>query len=240
MSLSTAGGPLPAWLAASESGERAGKRERTRRQILETACALFAERGVENVALIEVAERAGVSNGTFYNHFRTKQDLLAGLALLFADTLCRRIFESCMGIEDGARRMVVGNRRYVQFAAEHPGWAAMFMAVFAAAPELRSHIDAFVLEDLRIGIRQKRFRVASEAAALDLIGGACNQAMLRAVLGESPPGHDIAVATTVLRGLGMDFDAAAACARAPLPPLPVPDDAAPVVAATQKPRRTRA
>ena len=40
--------------------------------------------------------------------------------------------------------------------------------------------------------------------------------------GEAPPRHDVAVATVVLRALGMDAAAAAEVARRPLPELPVP------------------
>ncbi|AXB43706.1 TetR/AcrR family transcriptional regulator [Amycolatopsis albispora] len=52
-----------------------------REKLIESARALFAERGL-NVALEEVARRAGVSIGTLYNRFPTRTDLCAAV---FAD-----------------------------------------------------------------------------------------------------------------------------------------------------------
>ena len=80
----------------------------------------------------------------------------------------------------------------------------------------------YVLADLRLGVRQKRFKVPSEAAALDVIQGVCGAAMRRVALGTAPARHDIASATLVLRALGMATDEAADIARLPLPDLPPP------------------
>jgi hypothetical protein len=86
---------------------------------------------------------------------------------------------------------------------------------------LLERIAPFALRDLRMGVRQKRFRIASERAALDLIAGTGLQAMRTVLAGAAGRGHASAAATMVLRGLGMDFDEAAEVARRPLPPLPV-------------------
>jgi len=230
--------PVLAGLAAPDGA--LPKRERTRRLILATAAREFAENGVAAVTIQEIAGQAGVANGTFYNHFKTKEELLEALALWMADTLCRQIEESYADIKDGARRMSIGNRRYILLGVKYPRWALMLMDVATAVPQLLDHINGYALADLRLGIRQKSFRVASEAAALNLINGTAIQAIRQAAVGLAPAQHDIAVSTTILRGLGMEFDAAAACARLPLPPLtqlqalPVGDDAA---AAPTKPGR---
>ncbi|HEY8361050.1 MAG TPA: hypothetical protein VIL30_26625 [Ramlibacter sp.] len=79
--------------------------------------------------------------------------------------------------------------------------------------------DAFPLADLRAGVRQKRFKVASEAAAMDAITGTCVHAMRRIATGQAPAGHATDAAELVLRALGMDPGEAAEVARRPLPPL---------------------
>jgi AcrR family transcriptional regulator len=58
------------------SGARAQQKARTRREVLTAARALFAERGFEGATARAVAERAGVSAGTVFVHFRDKQALL--------------------------------------------------------------------------------------------------------------------------------------------------------------------
>jgi AcrR family transcriptional regulator len=46
------------------------------RELLEAALCVFAERGYRNTRLEEVAEAAGVTKGTIYHYFATKEDLL--------------------------------------------------------------------------------------------------------------------------------------------------------------------
>jgi TetR/AcrR family transcriptional regulator, transcriptional repressor for nem operon len=48
-----------------------------RRQIIETAAQSFQERGVDAVCLNEIMKMAGFTHGGFYNHFASKDDLVA-------------------------------------------------------------------------------------------------------------------------------------------------------------------
>lgn len=50
-----------------------GEREQA---IIEVAWSLYAEKGYENVTMAAVAKAAGLSEGTLYNYFRDKQDLV--------------------------------------------------------------------------------------------------------------------------------------------------------------------
>jgi AcrR family transcriptional regulator len=70
--------------------------QRNRERLVEAARAVFAERGLD-VALEEVARRAGVSIGTLYNRFPTRADLVGAV---FAD---RR--ETLIGIAEHALAM---------------------------------------------------------------------------------------------------------------------------------------
>jgi AcrR family transcriptional regulator len=47
-----------------------------RERILETAYELFAQRGIRDVGVDEVIERAGVAKATLYRHFSSKDDLV--------------------------------------------------------------------------------------------------------------------------------------------------------------------
>lgn len=211
--------PLPAPLAdfASLLAPRLPKRERTRLQLVDAAIQVFSARGVTAATIQEIANVAGMTTGTVYNHFSTKDEIIQHAALWLGDTLCRRISDSQANIPEGAERMAIGNRRYIWLAEQSPEWALLLLDVLPAAPNVWQALQAYALADLQLGMQQKSFSIASEAAAMDLIGGTINQAMRTVALGLAPPEHGSTVAALVLRGLGMASDAALEVATRPLP-----------------------
>ena len=57
-----------------------GKREQTRRKLLDTARALFYEHGIRATGVSQIAAQAGVTKMTLYQHFASKEELIvAGL-----------------------------------------------------------------------------------------------------------------------------------------------------------------
>jgi AcrR family transcriptional regulator len=59
--------------------------EARRNQILDAAAAVFAEKGFHRATTKEIAETAGVSEGTIYNYFGSKADLLIGIMTRLAE-----------------------------------------------------------------------------------------------------------------------------------------------------------
>jgi len=71
--------PLRPDLLAGEDLPPPPQQERSRRKrqaLLEAALALFAERGYESTTIEDAAHRAGVAVGGFYQHFRSKRQVL--------------------------------------------------------------------------------------------------------------------------------------------------------------------
>lgn len=48
-------------------------REQRERQLLDVACAVFAEKGYRRSNVADIVERAGVSRGTFYHYFESRE-----------------------------------------------------------------------------------------------------------------------------------------------------------------------
>lgn len=235
--------PLPSVLAAAFAAATSGggKRERTQGALVRAAVEVFGARGIAAATIQEVAQVAGMTAATVYNHFASKEELLERVSIVLAQSLCRAIAESQVLVADGAERVAIGQRRYVLLAQESPGWALLLLDIAAASPSLLAHIEAYPLGDLRLAAKQKRLKVPNEAIGLDVLQGVCTMAMRRVALGLAPARYDVAVATVVLRALGMEADEAAEVARRPLPPLAVPTrgEAAPPVGTRQRKPRSR-
>lgn len=53
------------------------KSQRTKARIFQAAKTILQKRGYEALSIKNICEEAGVSNGSFYHHFQTKDDLLS-------------------------------------------------------------------------------------------------------------------------------------------------------------------
>ncbi len=58
-----------------------GHRDTTRRHILDVASAQFRESGIAAVGLAGIMSEAGLTNGAFYTHFESKEDLVRAVLL---------------------------------------------------------------------------------------------------------------------------------------------------------------
>lgn len=198
---------------------RGALRERTRELLLDAAVRVFAKKGAGAAAIHEIAAEAGVANGTFYNYFRTREALLEATSMRLAARLHDAIGESRAGVDDPAERLAIGCRRFVAQAEHDPVWAAALLRVWHSTPTPSVAAADPLLADLRAGRRRGRFAYADERTALDLVQGTVLAGMRSVLDGRPGRAHATAIATVVLRGLGVAAEDAAAIAARRLPPL---------------------
>ena len=192
-------------------------RDRTRRLLLDAALRVFARKGAGAAAIHEVAAEAGVSNGTFYNYFRTREELLAAASVSLVERLFVDTTAASVGVTDPAERVAIGMRRFILKALEDPTWGAALLRVWASSAILVDYAKTPLPGDLRRGKRSGRLRYRSEGAAIDLVQGAVLAGMRTVLERRAGAEHASAVAAMVLRGLGVDPDEADAIAGKTLP-----------------------
>lgn len=64
-----------------------------RQRIERAALELFAQRGIDSASTRDIAQHAGVAEGTLYRHFRTKEELALSLFMSLASRLVDRLSE---------------------------------------------------------------------------------------------------------------------------------------------------
>ena len=82
-----------------------------RNQILDAAAQVFAEKGFHRASTKEIASTAGIAEGTIYNYFASKSDLLIGIMTRLAEleSLDEELMEALQG---DAREFFVATFRY--------------------------------------------------------------------------------------------------------------------------------
>ncbi len=103
----------------STSGERRARHAEERRQdILEAAASVFARKGFEKATTREIAQQAEVSEGTIYNYFASKQQLLTALASMVQEKVTAILPEPPSAGDDRAN-IIEAIEQVLTVIAEH-------------------------------------------------------------------------------------------------------------------------
>ncbi len=110
-----------------------------REQILDATAVVFAKKGFHRATIRDIARQAGIADGTIYNYFSGKQDLLVGLIDKLALAPLREIFAKHQADRpQELLRLVIGNR--IQFVRAHRDILVSVYPEVIANPELRQYV----------------------------------------------------------------------------------------------------
>lgn len=140
-------------------------------RLIESAMLVFAQRGAEGSVIDEVITTAGMSRGTFYNYFRSNEELLAAVAgevgnqmLLIVDPVVRLQ-------ADPAARVAMGVRLVLTVARSHPHLAAFMVRAGPPAVGAQSLATDYLARDIAEGIAAGRFKAIHPRLAFDMVTG---------------------------------------------------------------------
>lgn len=207
----------PAQLARRSQigGER---RARTRAKLMDAAFRLFAVHGADAPTIDDVIAEAGVARGTFYNHFKTRDDLFKAAADSIATSINALIRPALAGLDDAAHRLARAFRMFVLFAIEDETRGWILLRTMPLVGPLNEDMKVFVEGEFRIAVKQKRIHdFYTPAVATDLGLGMQIMTIHRILVDrESSASIDVA-AEALLVALGVDRGEAAVLANEPLP-----------------------
>jgi len=199
-----------------------GKRERTRKKILEAAFKLIGNEKGFSVHIEEVCAAAAISRGTFYNYFTSLQQLFEILAIELSHDLNHALvatWDETQGHAEGSNAAI---QHYLNYARRDPAWAWAMVHLNAFGPTFGAEAWEACHRAIAKGIEAGEFDLPNASVGRDLMTGtvmATVRTMLRADGDRPRPGI---VAYHVLRALGVPNVRARQIAERPLPEIVTP------------------
>ena len=161
-------------------------------RILEASAALFAEKGFHRTTTREIAEKAEVSEGTLYNYFKNKDDILMGIMTRLSqnrgweDTLPRTLSEDVQE----TLHTILEQRN--QFILENKSMLHAVYSEMMVKPELQKRYYKEMLlpmitaiqDNVQERIDQGDMRVVDAAISSRLLVALMNGIFLLSILGD--------------------------------------------------------
>ena len=101
------------------------RRGKMRARLIEAALLVVAAKGLDAAMIDDVAATAGVSRGSFYNHFFTLQELLLAANRELADELVGFVLAEVADLQDPAEVVAHGTLMFLQLAQAQLQWPVL-------------------------------------------------------------------------------------------------------------------
>jgi AcrR family transcriptional regulator len=196
------------------------KKARTRQLLLDTALEVVAKDGAGfNVA--DIAARAGVSHGSFYNYFSDREQLVSALVPHVVEAFAARSAAE-VDEHDPARRFAIITARALAAAVQMPSTvrAALRLEAVQRALLVEGPLS-YLRRDLVDGHAAGRFTDPPDDGTLDVILGALLFAARRITEGETNTAYRQRVISKLLQALGVDAQESAILAEQAVESVPL-------------------
>ena len=146
-----------------------GKKARTRSALLDGAISVVAQKGLGEATIKEIAKVSGLSNGTFYNYFDSRDEVVSAATLAIATEIADAIAEEISHIKNGVQRVVISTDAFIRHACAHPEWGKVIVSVFDLIDETRADMDTHLKRDIETGRSQNQFHVKVDKLLLEQV-----------------------------------------------------------------------
>jgi len=178
---------------------------------------VFTDKGPDAAVIDDFIAAAGVSRGTFYNHFRTTNELLLALATAMSDEVLQIVDPLVLRLEDPVERFSTGTRLYMQMALRYPLWGGFITRVGTRIATRGQLIDLYLSRDIELARKSGRIDVGSVLVARDIVLGSIFYGIETILTEPTRDNHAEHMLRCVLIGFGLKPKEAEAIAFMPLP-----------------------
>lgn len=189
------------------------------------AVTLFAAKGVDATSVLDITKEAGASNGTFYNYFNDKTEIVEAIYQRITDTMVRDIIGYLDGVADPTEQVAMGTMWFLDAVSHDPHWGSMLAGMLESDTPFREITRANIGKYVARGLAQGRFVAERLPNLIDfniaVLVGAIRRRLETA---DESPAIALEAAELQLRMLGMPVEDAreiprrAKAAHGPYPP----------------------
>ena len=201
-----------------------GRRERkaldTRRRMIAAAKAQMAEGGPESVTIQAVTEGADIGQGTFYNYFKSRDELIDSVIIDVVENLGRRLDKLTKNMSDPAEVYAFSLRYLMQTAVSDPVWGWFMVRLGIAQDGLLGALGPRASRDIKQGVDAGRFKIDDIALASAMTFGSLLAVMHDYLNGKLEGDPSGGYAAALLRMAGLSAEEADDISTRKMPPLP--------------------
>ena len=211
---------MPAEPASKNALTRHDRRRlRTRDALVQAALKVMAEKGLEGATINEITDAADVGNGSFYNHFTSKEDIMEAAAFRILNELGDSIDAAIEGIEDPAKATILALRQAFRFSISNPDFGWFVLKNGVSSDLIDQSLEQRVSRDIAAGVEAGRFKVREIEAAVLSLHGVMNAITAAVLRGRRPASaiEEAIVQVLILLGLP-EKEAVALTAETQTPP----------------------
>jgi AcrR family transcriptional regulator len=92
-----------------------------KQQIALTAMQIISEEGLNNFAMIKIANRIGVTDSALYKHFKTKNEMLGFMVEMIEQSIKNSVFKKIVDIQDPIEKLYAIMNLQFKFLEENKG-----------------------------------------------------------------------------------------------------------------------
>jgi AcrR family transcriptional regulator len=176
--------------------------------------------GPESVTIQSVTEGADIGQGTFYNYFKSRDELVDAVIRHVVENLGRRLDALTRDMTDAAEIYSFSLRHLMHTAVSDPVWGWFMVRLGIAQDGLLEALGPRASRDIKIGIDSGRFVLHDVGLASAMTFGSMLAVMHDYLDGDRKEDPSSGYAAMLLRMVGISPADAEEIAHRPLPPLP--------------------
>ncbi|MHC8378420.1 TetR/AcrR family transcriptional regulator [Pseudomonas sp. MDT1-16] len=198
----------------------ANRKERSKLALLAAAFELLGQVSGRINNVDAVIARAGVTRGTFYNHYGSLDELLAHLSWEITHDFNLAVLRYLGTINSPAEEATIFTKAYLQRTEKDPKWGWGMVNLSSYGPILGAASHKMCESNVKRGIESGEYSCLTHRAGRDIALGSLFAAMNTVLLQGNSRGHISSVVIGVLRALGVQHDRAMVLAKQRMPVIP--------------------